>query len=165
MKANETEWQSRVKGLLKAELKRRNLGYKELAEKLAADISGHTGLAKEAVTTLLRRYAMQASEVAMAIANNGLRTLAGNAAYHEGEIRWIVQNERVTRLTDIILRRTLLPFEDDISRPLLNSIASIMATKLNRSTEHRSNEIEMTSILLHGRYRIRSQPQDAQASS
>jgi hypothetical protein len=35
MKANETEWQSRVKGLLKAELKRRNLGYKELAEKLA----------------------------------------------------------------------------------------------------------------------------------
>ena len=36
MKANETEWQSRVKGLLKAELKRRNLGYKELAEKLAA---------------------------------------------------------------------------------------------------------------------------------
>lgn len=36
MKANETEWQSRVKGLLKAELKRRNLGYKELAQKLAA---------------------------------------------------------------------------------------------------------------------------------
>lgn len=35
MKANETEWQSRVKGLLKAELKRRNLSYKELAEKLA----------------------------------------------------------------------------------------------------------------------------------
>ena len=35
MKANETEWQGRVKGMLKAELKRRNLGYKELAEKLA----------------------------------------------------------------------------------------------------------------------------------
>jgi hypothetical protein len=34
MKANETEWQSRVKGLIKAELKRRNLGYKELTEKL-----------------------------------------------------------------------------------------------------------------------------------
>lgn len=34
MKTNETEWQSRVKGLIKAELKRRNLGYKELAEKL-----------------------------------------------------------------------------------------------------------------------------------
>jgi Domain of unknown function (DUF6471) len=35
VKANETEWQSRVKGMLKAELKRRNLGYKELSEKLA----------------------------------------------------------------------------------------------------------------------------------
>lgn len=28
------EWQRRVKGLLKAELKRRHVGYKELAEKL-----------------------------------------------------------------------------------------------------------------------------------
>lgn len=32
----DSEWQSRVKGLLKAELKRRNLGYRELAEKLTA---------------------------------------------------------------------------------------------------------------------------------
>jgi len=33
--ATDNEWQDRVKGLLKAELKRRNLGYRELAEKLA----------------------------------------------------------------------------------------------------------------------------------
>jgi hypothetical protein len=30
------EWQRRVQGLLKAELKRRNMGYRELAEKLTA---------------------------------------------------------------------------------------------------------------------------------
>jgi len=30
------EWQERVKGLLRAELKRRNVGYRELAEKLTA---------------------------------------------------------------------------------------------------------------------------------
>ena len=30
------EWTERVKGLLKAELKRRNMGYRELAEKLTA---------------------------------------------------------------------------------------------------------------------------------
>ena len=30
------EWQNRVKGMLRAELKRRNLGYRELAEKLTA---------------------------------------------------------------------------------------------------------------------------------
>lgn len=29
-------WEDRVKGLLKAELKRRNIGYRELAEKLEA---------------------------------------------------------------------------------------------------------------------------------
>ncbi|MCW5723540.1 MAG: hypothetical protein KIS81_01120 [Maricaulaceae bacterium] len=40
--ATDTEWQNRVKGLLKAELKRRNLGYRELAEKLAAIGVGET---------------------------------------------------------------------------------------------------------------------------
>ena len=30
------EWQDRVKGILKAELKRRNLSYRDLAERLAA---------------------------------------------------------------------------------------------------------------------------------
>ena len=30
------EWQDRVKGLLKGELKKRNLGYRDLSEKLAA---------------------------------------------------------------------------------------------------------------------------------
>lgn len=34
--AKNPEWEERVKGLLKAELKRRGLGYRELAEKLTA---------------------------------------------------------------------------------------------------------------------------------
>jgi hypothetical protein len=32
----ETDWQARVKGILKAELKRRGIGYRELAERLTA---------------------------------------------------------------------------------------------------------------------------------
>ena len=32
----DTEWQARVKGILKGELKRRNVGYKQLAERLEA---------------------------------------------------------------------------------------------------------------------------------
>jgi Domain of unknown function (DUF6471) len=34
--AADTEWQAKVKGLLKAELQRRNIGYRELAERLGA---------------------------------------------------------------------------------------------------------------------------------
>ena len=36
MSAKRKDWQAVVKGLLKAELKRRNLSYADLAEKLAA---------------------------------------------------------------------------------------------------------------------------------
>ena len=35
-KEDEDAWHGRVKGILKAELKRRNVGYRELAEKLTA---------------------------------------------------------------------------------------------------------------------------------
>jgi hypothetical protein len=35
-KMPDKDWQDRVKGLLKAELKRRNVGYRELADKLTA---------------------------------------------------------------------------------------------------------------------------------
>lgn len=34
-KANETEWQARAKNLLKAELKRKGVSYRDLVEKLA----------------------------------------------------------------------------------------------------------------------------------
>lgn len=34
--ATDKEWQDRVKGILKAELKRRNVSYKQLAERLEA---------------------------------------------------------------------------------------------------------------------------------
>lgn len=34
--SKEIDWAAKVKGLLKAELKRRNVGYRELAEKLEA---------------------------------------------------------------------------------------------------------------------------------
>ncbi|NOG72667.1 DUF6471 domain-containing protein [Roseicella sp. DB1501] len=33
---DDTDWQAKVKGILRAELKRRNLGYRELAERLEA---------------------------------------------------------------------------------------------------------------------------------
>lgn len=36
MSAKSRDWQARVKGLLKAELKRRDLSYRDLAEHLAA---------------------------------------------------------------------------------------------------------------------------------
>lgn len=34
--ATDSEWQARVKALLKSELKRKNVGYRELAERLAS---------------------------------------------------------------------------------------------------------------------------------
>jgi glycerol-3-phosphate dehydrogenase len=104
---------------------------------------------------LVRRYGSQAMEVAQSVARSR-RVLAGNAAYHEGEIRWITRTERVTHLADIILRRTLLPFEDGLSSALLADIAAIAADELGWDDERQARELQDTTALLQKRHRVPS---------
>ena len=49
----DAEWQERVKGLLKAELKKRNVSYKGLAERLAA--MGVAGATEQNIANKLSR--------------------------------------------------------------------------------------------------------------
>lgn len=67
-----------------------------------------------------------------------------------------IRNERVTRLADIVLRRTLLPFEDGLSTALIEDIAAIAAGELQWTDEFRRAEIECTVGALRDRYRVRS---------
>ena len=96
-----------------------------------------------------------ARDVAKTMSSAGTQPL-GDGKYHSGEIRWIIRNERVTRLADIILRRTLLPFEDGISAGVVDAIAAIAAEELGWTDERRRAEIEHTSGMLSGRYRVRT---------
>lgn len=119
----------------------------------AADVARQSGLEAEVAATLVRRYGSQAADVAHAVALSP-RALKGNPAYHDGEIRWIIRQERVTRLADIILRRTLLPFEDGLSPSLIGDIAAIAAAELGWSEEQLQQEILATTAMLQKRHRV-----------
>jgi len=121
----------------------------------AAQIARHSKIQDKVAADLVSRYGSQAGDVAHAVAQ-APRPLAGNPRYFEGEIRWIIRDERTTRLSDIILRRTLLPFEDGLSKPLIEDIAGIAATELGWSDERLSMETEEALSALTALHRVPS---------
>lgn len=117
------------------------------------------GLAREGnlddhvAARLVRRYGSTAAQIAPELAR-APRVLASGATYQEGEIRWIIRNERVTRLQDIILRRTLLPFEGALSGEIIHSIGQIAAAELGWSEDRLLEEIRDTTAILGQRHHV-----------
>jgi glycerol-3-phosphate dehydrogenase len=120
------------------------------------DIVNASGLEPALVARLLRRYGGTAGQVAAMVADGGRQALGRDGQYHEGEIRWIARNERVSRLADIVLRRTLLAFENAITPDTITGIATIAASELGWDLARRAEEVELTTALLTQRHRVKS---------
>lgn len=115
-----------------------------------------SGLERAPVANLPRRYGVKAGQVAAMVADGERQALGRDGQYHEGEIRWIVRNERVTRLADIVLRRTLLPFENAITADIVTGIAAIAASELGWDEARRAEEVKLTTALLTRHHRVKS---------
>lgn len=76
------------------------------------------------------------------------------SGFSPAEIDWIAVNERVTRLEDIVQRRTLLAFEGKLTRESLEWIAGIAARRLGWNEARQAEEIEATAALLTERHRL-----------
>lgn len=116
------------------------------------------GLDQAVSTALVERYGSQAEDVARHVVADGGKTVDEASLYHAGEIRWIVTEERVTHLSDIVLRRTLMPFENAITRASLDAIAHIAADALGWDRQRRETEIAATLATLDARYRVERPP-------
>ncbi|PDQ18693.1 glycerol-3-phosphate dehydrogenase [Mesorhizobium sanjuanii] len=125
-------------------------------DRAVEDIVNASGLESALVAKLLRRYGGAAGQVSAMVADGGRQALGRDGPYHEGEIRWIARNERVTRLADIVLRRTLLPFEDAITADTITGIAAIAASELGWDEARRAEEVKLTTSLLTQHHRVKS---------
>ncbi|MDO9414538.1 glycerol-3-phosphate dehydrogenase/oxidase [Pararhizobium sp.] len=123
-------------------------------ERAIASIAKASGLESAVAAKLLRRYGSQAGDVAAMVAGSGERSIGTGGQYHEGEVAWILANERVTRLADVVLRRTLLPFENAITPAVLAGIAAISGAKLGWDQQRQTDEIAHTTSLLIQNYRV-----------
>ncbi|MBO0906467.1 glycerol-3-phosphate dehydrogenase/oxidase [Jiella sonneratiae] len=120
---------------------------KELSEKLP-------GLTRDQAARLVGRYGRNAFGVVGAEATSSLTPLATAPNYFREEIRHIATKERVTRLEDVILRRTLLPFEGLARRDVVEEVGGIVGEALDWTRPKIAAEIKACLQCLERRYRV-----------
>ncbi len=125
----------------------------EAQENWAKELAVRAGIGEARAKALAWRYGSRAAEVANAESEcSGEPMMSG---FSPAEIDWIAVNERITRLEDIVQRRTLLAFEGKLTRESLEWIAGIAARRLGWNEARQAEEIEATAALVTERHRLR----------
>lgn len=123
-------------------------------DRLAASLGRRWGLPGKRAADLVARYGGAADEVAAFLNGHGDTPLRNAGTYSRQEIEWILRNERVGRLEDVVLRRTLLAFENFASADTVIEIGEIAGSVLGWSSARLAEEIEGTLVRLSGTHRV-----------
>ena len=118
------------------------------------DISRRSGLPVTEAELLLARYGMTALVIADALAG-APRPIPALPGYWEQEIAWLCRNERVERLDDLVLRRTLVAFEGLATEAGIAALGRIAAQTLGWSEARLSEELDHLAEVLDSRHRKR----------
>lgn len=131
-----------------------------------------TGATCDRIAALLDRYGSTARDIARH-EGPAPEALADAPGFTEAEIDWIVRNERVVHLADILLRRTPLAISGQLTPALCRRIASVAAAALDWSAEQEQMELDDVAAHLAERHGVRldfaesrqRDPEDAVTSS
>jgi len=97
---------------------------------------------------LLGRYGTLATDIIDYIVENGDVALASSIEYSRTEIEYLVSQESVVHLPDLLLRRTSIAFTGTVTAPLLEELADVMAEQLGWDALTRDAEVLDTRTLL-----------------
>ncbi|WP_435744519.1 FAD-dependent oxidoreductase [Microbacterium sp. PMB16] len=100
---------------------------------------------------LIARYGTRAAQVWEYIAQGADAPLAGGDLSTR-ELEWMVKNEMVARLEDIVLRRTSIAFVGNADADVLDEIADALAPLLGWDRARHDAELEQTRLLLNERH-------------
>ncbi|WP_046014295.1 glycerol-3-phosphate dehydrogenase/oxidase [Microbacterium sp. SA39] len=100
---------------------------------------------------LLARYGTRAAQVWEYIEQGVDAPLAGGDLSTR-ELEWMVDNEMVARLEDVILRRTSIAFIGNADADVLHEIADALAPLLGWDRSRQDAELEQTRVLLNERH-------------
>lgn len=110
------------------------------------------GLTVERVLTVLERYGTRGEGLLQAEAGTPQRDDDGQ--WSETELSWIVRNEQVEHLSDVVLRRTPLALTGRLTEGLLQRIAATVAAERGWSALRIEQELEAVRSDLAQRHRI-----------
>lgn len=126
-------------------------GYPRTPEARAKWIAQHLPGAGSRAEQLLVRYGTRASEVWNLIEQGPDAPLA-HGDLSTRELAWMVEQEYVTRLEDVVLRRTSIAFTGDVDNAVLEELATELAPLLDWDEQRRTEEITQTRALLVERH-------------
>ncbi|MCI0712008.1 MAG: glycerol-3-phosphate dehydrogenase/oxidase [Chloroflexi bacterium] len=106
------------------------------------------GVAKDQLETLFNRYGTRAKDVAQYIAAGDDSALETLSDFTEREIEFIARHEKVVRLDDFFLRRSLLAITGHVTRPMIEEVTEILGRVLGWSADRQHQEIKRTAELL-----------------
>ncbi len=121
-----------------------------------AGTAAATGVSPERAAVLLDRYGTTAEAIARHEgASGGRHPIDGAMDHDSAEIDWIVRNEQVRHLEDVVLRRTQLAVTGQLTGAGLAQVAEIAAAALGWSADRSREEREQTRRLLADRHGVR----------
>nr|WP_314841627.1 glycerol-3-phosphate dehydrogenase/oxidase [uncultured Microbacterium sp.] len=100
---------------------------------------------------LLARYGTRAAQVWEFVEQGDDAPLAGGDLSTR-ELEWMVENEFVARLQDVVLRRTSIAFVGNADADVLEELADALAPLLNWDRARQDAELEQTRELLNERH-------------
>ena len=113
-----------------------------------------TGIEERRLDQLLSRYGTKALEIARH-GSEDEGDLPDSDGYSKSEIDYIVRNEFVEHLADIVMRRSTLAIGGSLTSRDLQEIAAIAGRALDWSAERIAQEVEAAVVELEGRNLMR----------
>lgn len=107
-----------------------------------AQLAQRYGVPLPRVMQLAKRYGSRALPLLALIQQHGEQMLQNHAAYSDVELRYLIEHEQVCQLEDLLVRRTSLAICGELSAPLVQEIAEIMAATLGWSDSERAQQLQ-----------------------
>ena len=108
----------------------------------------------ERLRQLFERYGTRAASFARYIGCRDDRPLAHHPSYSRRELAFIFREEKVERLDDLLLRRSLIAMLGLLTPGLMNELAEIAAESLGWSAQRKAEEIRRAQAILRHKHRV-----------
>lgn len=129
-------------------------GTDEASDRWLTALQERTNLDRDRLLVLLERYGTRAEQVAAFCVGGPDGPLRHHDRYTRREIEFIVSEERVIHLDDIVLRRTSIALLGELTGDLLDELAQVAAAALQWSPDQIRREMDRTREILLDRHRI-----------
>jgi len=126
----------------------------EAKEAWLAALEERSHVPAERLAVLLQRYGTRAEQVATFIAEGPDEPLRHLASYSRREAAFIVLHEDVCHLDDLVLRRSAMALLGEVTQPLLEELADLVAPLLDWDAGRRPEELARTASILAERFGV-----------